>query len=300
MVNAGKYDVYKTNVIITAGDLTGKAIVPIVDKGNGRYIAHTRRIFDQDTEVKESELDELVQRIRSAGCYPYNTNEETLHELESEPAKLKALFTHVMMENLERWVRLAEEKLRGKNLQFYMMLGNDDESELAEVIHRSSYVIDPEGKVVDLDGTHSMISLGYSNPTPWKTPRETSEDQLGKMIEDMASRLREPKNSIFNLHCPPHHCGLDEAPQLDENLRPMVTGGHVLMISTGSTAVRAAIEKYQPALSLHGHIHEGGGKINIGRTVCVNAGSEYQSGVLRGYIVDLEGGKVRQCMRVET
>jgi Icc-related predicted phosphoesterase len=204
-----------------------------------------------------------------------------------------------MIQNVERWVRVAEEKLKGKKLQFYMMPGNDDPKQLGDVIDKSSYVKNPEGKIVDLDGAHEMISSGYSNPTPWKTPREVSEDELGRMIEAMATGLRDAKNSIFNLHCPPYDSTLDQAPQLDETLRPTVTMGDLLKIPVGSTAVRAAIEKYQPLVGLHGHIHESPGHIKIGRTMCVNPGSEYQSGILRGYIIDLEKDKLKQCLRVE-
>ena len=299
-VNAGKYDVYKADIMITAGDLTGKAIVPIVDQSDGTHIAHTRKIFDQDIQVSNTEqIAELEQRVRNAGYYPYRMDQKTVQELESEPSKLKELFAQVMIQNAERWVRVAEEKLKGKKLLFYMMPGNDDPKQLAEVIGSSSYVKNPEGKIVDLDEAHEMISSGYSNPTPWNTPREVSEDELGRMIESMASGLRDPKNSIFNLHCPPYDSTLDTAPQLDETLRPTVTMGDLLKIPVGSTAVRAAIEKYQPMVGLHGHIHESPGQVKIGRTICVNPGSEYQSGILRGYIIDLEKDKLKQCIRVE-
>jgi hypothetical protein len=200
---------------------------------------------------------------------------------------------------LARWVRIAEDKLKGKKLQVYMMPGNDDIALTSDVLRKSSFVQDPEGKIVDLDGVHEMLSLGYSNPTPWKTPRECDEDALGKMIESMASTIRDPTNSVFNLHCPPYDSGLDTAPELDETLRPVVTMGDLVKIPVGSTAVRSAIEQYQPLIGLHGHIHESPGQVSIGKTVCVNPGSEYQSGILRGYIIDLEKAKLKQCIRVE-
>ena len=57
------------------------------------------------------------------------------------------------------------------------------------------------------------------------------------------------------------------------------------MIPVGSSAVREAIERYQPSLSLHGHVHESRGVAHIGRTVCLNPGSEYTTGTLNGVIV---------------
>ena len=47
------------------------------------------------------------------------------------------------------------------------------------------------------------------------------------------------------------------------------------MIHAGSTAVRASIEKHQPLVGLHGHIHESKGFVTLGRTLCLNPGSEY-------------------------
>lgn len=69
--------------------------------------------------------------------------------------------------------------------------------------------------------------------------------------------------------------------------------GQMIMKSVGSVAVREAIEQYQPLIGLHGHIHESRGATRIGRTVCVNPGSEYGEGILRGVIVEIEGDRVR-------
>jgi Icc-related predicted phosphoesterase len=61
----------------------------------------------------------------------------------------------------------------------------------------------------------------------------------------------------------------------------------------GSTAVRDAIERYQPALSLHGHIHEARGVHWLGRTLALNPGSEYAEGTMKGAIVNLEPTRVK-------
>jgi hypothetical protein len=64
------------------------------------------------------------------------------------------------------------------------------------------------------------------------------------------------------------------------------------MISVGSKAVRAAIEKYQPLVGLHGHIHESRSAQKIGRTTCINPGSEYGEGILRGCLVTFAEGVI--------
>lgn len=67
-----------------------------------------------------------------------------------------------------------------------------------------------------------------------------------------------------------------------------MTGAGPEMIPVGSTAVRDAILRYQPLVSLHGHIHESKGVQRIGRTRAVNPGSEYAEGVLDGALVDVD------------
>jgi len=66
----------------------------------------------------------------------------------------------------------------------------------------------------------------------------------------------------------------------------------VVMFGAGSRSVRTAIEKTQPLLSLHGHIHESPGAVRIGKTLCINPGSEYGEGVLRGCILNLSAGQI--------
>ena len=74
----------------------------------------------------------------------------------------------------------------------------------------------------------------------------------------------------------------------------MQTGaGGIEMQPVGSTACRETIERYQPLLGLHGHLHESRGTFQLGRTLCINPGSEYSEGVLRGALIELEGGQVK-------
>ncbi len=137
-----------------------------------------------------------------------------------------------------------------------------------------------------------MISLSWSNPTPWDTPRECGEEELEKKIDGLASQIEDMKSAIFNFHVPPHGTALDEAPALSKDLVPSVGK----TVSAGSKAVLNVIRKYQPLLGLHGHIHESRGVQKIGRTVCMNPGSEYTEGILRGVIVFLEKKKIKDFM----
>jgi Icc-related predicted phosphoesterase len=109
----------------------------------------------------------------------------------------------------------------------------------------------------------------------------------------MIEQLHEPQTAIFNIHVPPHGTVLDQCAELDEELRPVHKGGNPVMASAGSTAVRELIETYQPALGLHGHIHEGRGVARLGRTVCVNPGSNYSEGVLNGSLIKIAAKEVK-------
>ena len=159
------------------------------------------------------------------------------------------------------------------------------------VLDNAEWITNAEGHVIDLAANVAMISTGYGNPTPWRCPRDVSEDELSGRIRKMADSLEDPGHAIFNLHVPPFGSGLDHCPRLDTTVEPPrpVAGEQ---ISAGSTAVVEAIREYQPAVSLHGHIHEAGGIRQIGRTICINPGSEYAEGILRSAVIDIEGDRI--------
>ncbi len=275
---------YGAEVLICGGDMTGKAIVPIVSE-NGHFSV---TLGGESQQVPAEQVAEVEATIRRKGYYPLQMTVERLHELDQDAAKRAACFQEVMLGGVERWMNMAAEKLRGSGVRVFVCPGNDDEMEDDEVVRRSDFVELGEGKMVDIDG-FAMISTGWSNPTPWKTHREDSEEQLSERIERMAAQVPDPSRAIFNLHCPPFKSGLDEAPAIDADLR-LLHGGRALR-PVGSTAVRAAIEKHQPLLSLHGHIHESKGAIKIGKTLSINPGSAYEEGMLMGAIIQLDPKK---------
>lgn len=291
-LNAGKF--YKTSILIMGGDITGKLMIPIVREPDGSYEATYSDI--ERIAKSEKELDTLEKDIRFAGYYPYKTTRDEMEELRNDERKVDAIFQRLMLDTVKRWVNLAEQHLKGSGISVYITGGNDDLKEITPILQSSDFVIDPEEKVVTLNSKYQMLSTGWSNPTPWKTPRECSEEELGAKIDEMAFKIKDFKNCIFNIHVPPIDSGLDTAPKLDKSLKPVVEGGEIALAPAGSSSVRASIEKYQPLLGLHGHIHESKGFVNIGRTLCINPGSEYGEGVLRGVIVDLGDGKVKNYL----
>ena len=282
---------YNANPLILGGDLTGKTLIPIVKGKDGRHRANflgTERVLNLEAEVTV-----LERRISSIGSYSYVVDADGLAELDADRAKLDALFSHLMVERLRRWVGLAEERLRGTGIKLYMTGGNDDPFFIDEVLRSSSTIIDPESMVVDIDGVHEMLGCAFTNPTPWKTPKELTEEALYEKLTALVHKVSNPSHCIFNIHAPPHASGLDTCQQVGEGFKPVFVHGQPSMTSCGSTAVRRVVEEFQPLLGLHGHIHESRGAASIGRTLCLNPGSEYTEGILRGVIVNIEVEKVR-------
>lgn len=275
------------------GDLTGKMIIPIVEHGRTYASEFSGRTWNISSD---EELDSLTKMIRDSGYYPYVTDEEEMEELNADKSLVDKLFSNLMAETMKRWIRMADERLKGTNISCYITPGNDDRFAIDKVIEESQCVENPEGKVVLVKGEHEMISSGFSNPTPWKTPREITEEQLEKKIEEMASKVKDMNKCIFNFHCPPYNTSIDSAPQLDENLKIVTRAGQMLMIPAGSVAVRNSIKRQQPLLGLHGHIHESKGAVKIGKTLCLNPGSEYNEGILRGAIVNLKNASVKSYL----
>jgi Icc-related predicted phosphoesterase len=285
-LNAGKF--YEADVLILGGDMTGKAVVPFVHQGGKNYKV---TLLEQEFQLtNEDELADMQKRVRSRGYYPYLTTPDEIAELDQDPDRVHRIFLQEVLKVVQQWMDLADKKLDGTGMKVYCCPGNDDMDEVDAIVRASRSVIHSEGQVTLLDGVHEMIASGWSNRTPWDTHREEDEDQLKARYEAMIVQLKDPRRAVFNVHVPPHKSGLDEAPELDKDLRPVLAGQSLKPV--GSTALRAVIEQHQPLLGLHGHIHEGRGSTRIGKTLCINPGSMYEQGTLLGAIVQLEKGKI--------
>ena len=285
-INAAAF--YKVDAVIMGGDITGKMLVPIVAEGGGRYLAE---VFGQTRRFGDDELPAIRKLIGDAGYYPYETTPDELAELQADGSKVEAAFRRVMSETLGRWLDFAAERLAETTTVCVMSPGNDDQPFIDELLRDAERVINPEGRIVELPGGFELVSLGYSNITPWHSPRELPEAELGARIDDLARQATRPDRTIFNVHVPPRDSSLDEAVLLNADLSPVMQSGSPKIGGVGSEAVRSAIERIQPLMALHGHIHESRGAVRIGQTQAFNPGSEYSEGVLRGLIVTLEAGK---------
>jgi uncharacterized protein len=286
-VNAAAH--YPADVLVMGGDLTGKALVPIVREGDGSYGA--RVIGEQRVARTAEELDQMQRSISTNGMYPLIVDQEEAQVLAADSTRRGEAFERALLDELRLWMRFADERLGGTGTRAYVIPGNDDPWSIDEVLAEGTSVVACDEKVERV-GPHEMVSFGYSNRTPWQTPRELDEDEIYSRLKDLAGQLEEPGQAIFNIHVPPYESSLDTAFEVDEDLRYVMKGGRPHEVPTGSPAVRQIIEEVQPLLSLHGHIHESKGVTKIGRTVAINPGSDYGSGHLDGCLVHLAADRV--------
>ncbi len=288
-INSAKF--YEAQVIILGGDMVGKMIVPLVEQANHNYRSnYLGKVYDVQAG---KELEELEQTLENSGLYPLRVSPEEVKAFETDKSLVDKQFGKLASQRIANWLQIADERLRGTGIKCFVQPGNDDPYEIDQVFKQSEFVKNVDETVVMVDEDHEMVSVGAANQTPWHCPRDLPEEELTRRIEAVIGQLKNPANAIFNLHVPPYDTNLDVAPEIDENLTPKLSlAGGFKMISVGSTAVRAMIEKYQPLVGLHGHIHESRSAQKIGRTTCINPGSEYGEGVIRGVIVDLSKQKL--------
>lgn len=287
--------ILKADYAICGGDLTGKMIVPIVERKDGKYVYY---LMGKTHTVDSGDLEKAYKHARGIGYYPYKTDEKEYAEMTDNPKRVDEVFHEVMLSTINRWLDLIPEKVPSET-KVIVCPGNDDRFDVDEVINRHKSVINGESKVIQIDDIHEMVSCGWVNPSPWKTAREEGEDKLEQRLEKYISQVKNVKTAIFNFHAPPFESKLDQAPLLDNELNPIVQGGAVVMVPVGSKAVRKMIEKYQPVLGLHGHIHESSGSMKIGKTHCVNPGSEYAEGIIRAFLIEFQGEKIIKLQRME-
>jgi Icc-related predicted phosphoesterase len=287
---------YQADVLVMGGDVMGKLTIPIIRGAGGTHRATIHgRVERLETDA---DVEATRRRIADLGFYDTVVDEEEYRAIRADDSKVEGLWQRLAGERLERWIAMAEDRLGPAGIRCYVSGGNDDLTEVMAALPASGTrsFVGCEGRVVPLDDELQMISLPYVNPTPWHTPREAPEEELAEMIEEIVAGLPDPSRAIFNFHAPPIESTLDTCAMLDASTDPpsqVVRGGQPVMYGAGSTAVRAALERHQPLLGLHGHIHESQSAARMGRTLCINPGSEYGEGVLRGCLITIADGTVK-------
>ena len=267
-------------MLVLGGDIAGKGLVPIRSE-NGTLSAKVR---GEMVTVPRAEEERLRAEINRLGFYSVITDPPEVERMENDPNYLVGAFEHAIIEQIQGWCKLAEERLPA-TVRCIITPGNDDPKAIDPVLKSAPRIESPEAELVEL-GPVLMASCGDVTPTPWNTEREYPEEELGRRLEAILDPAPAGTRVVVNFHCPPYGTGLDFAAELDSELRPVIRGGRPSIIPVGSKAVRDVIKKYQPVVGLHGHIHESRAAQKIGSTMCLNPGSDYSADVLRGAIVD--------------
>jgi Icc-related predicted phosphoesterase len=287
-VNAAAF--YQADLLICGGDLTGKILVPIV--AVEPEVWRVNFLGKQERVTGTPALRALQEKIRLNGMYPVVVPPEEYTHMERDPAYREAVFEREMAARLAEWMDFGDARLRDRT-PCYVIPGNDDTEAIDPVLaDPSHWVQNADESVVEHQGFYFMF-LGGSNPTPWHTPREFSEDMLAQKLHRLANDIPDMSRAVVVVHVPPFGTGIDNAPVLNEQLGFKTSGGQVQMAPVGSTAVRDFLLHAQPLLSLHGHIHESRGAHRLGRTIALNPGSEYAGGRLSGVLVDVAANRVR-------
>jgi Icc-related predicted phosphoesterase len=297
-VNAARF--YGADALIFGGDLMGKVLIPIVEQAGGRHVAefHGSQHWIDDSDSLKS----LQKRVGDAGSYWAVMGPDEYEALTEDRGAVEDLFRRLAADRLRAWVGFAEERLAGSAVPLFLTGGNDDDPAVLPVMDEAptEHVVPSEHRVVELDGEHTMITIGYSTPTPWDTPREASEEEIAAAIDASMAGVPDPSRCILNVHVPPIGSGLDLCVKVDASTdppSPVMMGGRPEYTHGGSHAVLEAIRTYQPVVGLHGHIHESPGRARYGRTTCFNPGSEYAQGVLNGVFMSIKDGEVLTYQR---
>jgi len=287
-VNGAQF--YGADVLVLGGDLTGKAVIPIAEQEDGTFLAfqHGEQVRIKD----KSELDEFVKRQGNIGFYPTVMSEAEYQALREDPEAQAALFKRLVLERVREWAEFATVKLNGTEIPLVAIPGNDDFHEIDDILTQAPHFDFHEMQVCEFKGGYQMLFCGGSTPTPWDTEREYTEEQFIARFAELIPQVTDMSRCIFNVHCPPMGTALDACPKLDKNLQVVYEMGLPAQIHAGCQTVMDVIKEHQPLLGLHGHIHEGRAKINIGKTICINPGSVYPEGILQGAMITLRDGQV--------
>src|SRR5207245_11097236 len=140
---------YKADILIVGGDITGKVMTPIIEGGDGSF-----RCTYQGSDLvlkNNEEVEEFRKKAADFGQYTSIMSPSEFKELQANPRKVTELFNRLMVERTREWISLAEERLGKTSVKCFISPGNDDRSDLDPVLDSSPYVVNPEGRVVEID-----------------------------------------------------------------------------------------------------------------------------------------------------
>ncbi len=196
--------------------------MPILERDGGY---ETELFGVKRTARGDEELAQLERDIADVGYYSFVTTADEAERLSGDEVGRDALLHRLMNERVAAWLELATERLADSEVPLYLMPGNDDDFGIDPVLDGDGYAtVNADGKVLDIPGGLQLLASGWSNITPWKTPREETEDELYDRLDGArqpgarpaprrlhdpraAARLRSRHGADPRREPPPDHLG---------------------------------------------------------------------------------------------
>jgi Icc-related predicted phosphoesterase len=196
-LNALRMGAYEADAGLYAGDLTGKALVPVVaDDGGWTAELSGRRERARDAD----ELAALERRIADRGYDSHVCSPLEWRALGSDQAAVDELFQRKVVERVQAWMDLADERLGEDGPPVVLVPGNDDDEAIDGPLGASSACANADGRVVEV-GDFGLLGFAYSQPTPWHTPRELSEEEIGARLDALARSWRSRRARSSSCTC---------------------------------------------------------------------------------------------------
>ena len=205
-------------------------------------------------------------KIISFGDIHEDLNNLTLLKSELESADLVIVTGDLTNFNGRKEAERVIEEIMKYNENVLAQLGNLDQPEVNDYLTEKGINLHRNGFIRDGVG---IFGVGGSNPTPFNTPTEFSEDEIETFLLDGINKVKGSTFKIMVPHMPPINTKLD-----------IISAG----VHVGSQSVHDFILKYKPDIALSGHIHEARGSDTIESTLAFNAGM-FREG---GYVIITE------------
>jgi Icc-related predicted phosphoesterase len=147
------------------------------------------------------------------------------------------------------------KRISAVNSNIYAQIGNMDRAEVTDYLEEYGWNIHARGK--QLADNIGIMGVGYSTPTPFRTPSEVPDAMLEQWLAKGYEEIKHLPKLILVAHDPPFGSKAAELPS-GENV--------------GNTSVLKFIRRVQPDICLTGHIHEAASEDFIGKTKVLNPG----------------------------
>ena len=194
--------------------MPGKAVIPIQLGVDGWFRAEF--MGEERTGTSPEELARLEAAIRFNGTYPWAAPRADIEHAGEDRAERDAQTDWLIIEELQRWIKLGDERFAQYGVQAVVMGGNDDPWSIEKVLDAATCVQNCDARILRV-GNHELLSLGWSNVTPWHTEREAGEEELYARLKPLAEQFEDPWTAIFNIHVPPYDTRLDSACEVRES-----------------------------------------------------------------------------------